>query len=420
VDIIRDTRPQRKKKRAVVTTVVVVALALITWGVQSLPSAVPSVDRATTWTDTVQRGTMVRMVRGPGTLVPEQARWLTAVTTGRIDEIVLLPGVEVQPGDIILRMSNPDEEVQLLQTQQQLSQAQAQLTQLRSTLQTQRLTLQGTVAQVRTQFLDAQRTHQANQRLFDANPDNVAKAELDRSREQMAEMETRFGLAEESLRVFDESVDDQLDAQLDQVRRLQELVDFRRERIASMTVRSPSAGILAPLDVPLQEGQYVTSGSNLGRVVVPDRLKAEIRIAQTQAQEIVLGQVALIDTRSDTIEGRVSRIDPAVRNGTVTIDVALPDNLPASARPDLSVDGNVVINRLDDVVFMGRPQFGQANNKVSVFKLTADEQYADRVIVELGVASVNEIEIRSGLQPGDIVILSEMSQWDGFDRVKLR
>ena len=179
-------------------------------------------------------------------------------------------------------------------------------------------------------------------------------------------------------------------------------------------------GVLAPLDIKLQEGQWVQSGQNLGRVVAPDRLKAEIRIPQTQAQEIVVGQIAHIDTRSDTIEGRVTRIDPAVRNGTVTIDVTLPNDLPPSARPDLSVDGNVVIERLDDVIHVGRPTFGQANSQISLFRITPDGQYADRVTVRLGASSVNDIEVRDGLQPGDVVILSDMSTADGFDRVKLR
>lgn len=420
MDIIRDTKPQKKKKRALIITGSVVALALITFGVQSLPSAAPTVDAATTWTDTVQRGTMIRQVRGPGTLIPEQARWITAVTNGRIERIKILPGTDVAIGDTIMVLSNPDEEVQLLQTQQQLSQAQANLTQLRASLQTQELQQEGSVAQIRTQYLDAKRTYETNKRLFDANPDNVARAELDRSREQMEELEMRLELERKRLDLARSSAEEQIDAQMDQVSRLRELVEFRRERLNSLVVRASVDGVLAPLDQPLQEGQWVQSGQNLGRLVVPGRLKAEIRIPQTQAQEIVAGQTALIDTRSDTIEGQVNRIDPAVRNGTVTIDVKLPDDLPPSARPDLSVDGNVVIERLDDVVYVGRPTFGQANQQVSLFKVTEEGQYADRVTVRLGASSVNEIEVKEGLEPGDIVILSDMSQWDGFDRVKLK
>lgn len=420
MDIIRDTRPQKKKKRIVLAAVGVAVVAVLFFGVRALPSAAPTVERASIWTDTVEQGTLVRMVRGPGTLVPEQARWLTAVTNGRVERINLLPGTLVVPGDTLMTMSNPDVEMQLLTAQQQLSQAQANLTQLRSTLQTGELQQEGSVEQVRTQYLDAKRTYETNQKLYDANPDNVAMADLERSREQMEELRNRLDLEEQRLEITRRSAQEQLDAQMDQIRRLQELVQFNQTRRASLVVQSPVGGVLAPLDVPLQEGQWVQSGQNLGRVVAPDRLKAEIRIPQTQAQEIVVGQTAYIDTRSDTLTGQVTRIDPAVRNGTVTIDVALPDDLPPSARPDLSVDGNVTIERLDDVVYVGRPTFGQANQRVSLFRIVEDGEYAERVTVHLGASSVNEIEVKDGLEPGDIVILSDMSSADGFDRVKLK
>lgn len=420
MDIIRDTKPQKKKKRIVWTAVTLGGLAIITIGIQQLPSAAPSVDGAVVWRDTVEQGTMVRQVRGPGTLVPEQMRWITAVTAGRIEQILSLPGTPVKAGDVIMRMSNPDVDMQLLQAQQQLSQAQAALAQLRTSLQTQELTQRGTVATVRTQFLDAKRVYETNQKLFDENPDLVARADLDRSKESMEELEQRLQIEEDRLSVMENTSGAQVEAQQEQIRRLAELVDFNQERLHSMQVTVPVAGVLAPLDIPLQEGQWVQSGQQLSRVVVPGRLKAEIRIPQTQAQDIVVGQQAMIDTRTDTIMGQVVRIDPAVRNGTVTIDVALPPDLPPSARPDLSVDGNVIIERLDDVVYVGRPTFGQANGNVSIFKLTPDGQYADRVTVRLGASSVNEIEVKDGLKPGDVVILSDMSQWDGYDRVKIK
>ncbi len=420
MDIIRDTKPQKKKKRIVWTAVILGGLAIITLGIQQLPSAAPSVDGAVVWRDTVEQGTMVRQVRGPGTLVPEQMRWITAVTAGRIEQILSLPGTEVKAGDVIMRMSNPDVDMQLLQAQQQLSQAQAALAQLRTSLQTQELTQRGTVATVRTQFLDGKRVYETNQKLFDENPDLVARADLDRSKESMEELQQRLQIEEDRLSVMQNTSGAQIEAQQEQIRRLAELVDFNQDRLQSMQVTVPVAGVLAPLDIPLQEGQWVQSGQQLSRVVVPGRLKAEIRIPQTQAQDIVVGQQANIDTRTDTIMGQVVRIDPAVRNGTVTIDVALPPDLPPSARPDLSVDGNVIIERLDDVVYVGRPTFGQANGNVSIFKLTPDGQYADRVTVRLGASSVNEIEVKDGLKPGDVVILSDMSQWDGFDRVKIK
>jgi multidrug resistance efflux pump len=420
VDIIRDTKPQKKKKKVIWTSVVLGALAIMTVGIRSLPSAAPSVEAATVWRDTVEQGTMIRQVRGPGTLVPEQMRWITAVTAGRIEQILSLPGTEVAEQDLIMRMSNPDVDMQLLQAQQQLSQAAANLAQLRTNLQTQELQQRGNVATVRTQFLDAKRVYETNQRLFDENPDLVARAELERSKESMEELETRFQIEEDRLAVMSGTSQAQLDAQEEQIRRLDELVSFNRDRLGSMQVRVPVAGVLAPLDIPLQEGQWVQSGQQLSRVVVPGRLKAEIRIPQTQAQDVTVGQTALIDTRTDTIQGQVVRIDPAVRNGTVTIDVALPPDLPPSARPDLSVDGNVIIDRLDDVVYVGRPTFGQANAQVSIFRVTPDGEYAERITIRLGASSVNEIEVKEGLQPGDVVILSDMSQWDGFDRVRLR
>lgn len=420
MDIIRDTRPQKKKKRLVWTSVSIAGLLLVTFGIRALPSAAPSVPAATVWRDTVEQGTMIRQVRGPGTLVPEQMRWITAVTAGRIEQILSLPGTEVQDGSLIMRMSNPDVDMQLLQAQQQLSQAYAALAQLRTNLQTQELTQRGTVATVRTQFLDAKRVYETNQRLFDENPDLVARADVERSQESLQELEMRLEIEQDRLQVMERTAQEQLDAQGEQIDRLTDLVQFNQDRLESMQVRVPVAGVLAPLDIPLQEGQWVQSGQQLSRVVVPGRLKAEIRIPQTQAQDVVVGQVALIDTRTDTIEGQVVRIDPAVRNGTVTIDVALPPNLPGSARPDLSVDGNVIIERLDDVVYVGRPTFGQAGQQVSIFKLVEDGQYAERVTVRLGASSVNEIEIVDGLQPGDVVILSDMSQWDGFDRVRLK
>jgi len=421
VDIIREQKP-KKNKRIIQVSAVVAALILVTVGLRSLEPAAPSVDRATVWMDTVQQGTMVRQVRGPGTLVPENNRLITAVTAGRIEQRYMLAGAEIDSFTVILRLSNPDVEIQLLQSQQQpqqqLSQAEAGLITLRSNLQTQRLTQQGLVAQTRTLFLDAQRVFDQNRRLYERNPDLVAQAELDRSREQAVELETRLQIEEDRLAVIEGSTQEQIDAQEAQIHRLRAIVQFNTERLASLEVRAGVSGVLTEL--PVQDGEWVQAGGTLARVVQPGRLKAEIRIPQTQAQDIVVGQVAKIDTRNDTIEGRVTRIDPAVQSGTVTIDVALPENLPRSARTDLSVDGTVVIERLDDVVYVGRPAFGQANSRVGIFRLVDDGNYAERVNVQLGRSSVNEIEVVEGLQPGDVVILSDMSQWDGFDRVRLK
>lgn len=417
MDIIREQKP-KKNKRIMQATAVIITLTLVTVGLKSLKPAAPSVDRATVWMDTVQRGTMVRQVRGPGTLVPENNRLITAVTAGRIEQRYMLAGAEIDSTTVILRLSNPDLGIQLLESQQQLSMAEAGLITLRSNLQTQRLTQQSMVAQTRTLYLEAERIYDQNQQLHDRNPDLVAQAELDRSRESAEELETRLQIERDRLAVVEGSTQEQLDAQATQIQRLRAIVQFNADRLASLEVTAGVAGVLTEL--PVQEGEWVQAGGTLARVVQPGRLKAEIRIPQTQAQDIVVGQMANIDTRNDTIEGRVIRIDPAVQSGTVTIDVMLPEELPRSARTDLSVDGTVIIERLDDVIYVGRPAFGQANNRVGIFKLVDDGNYAERVNVQLGRSSVNEIEVIDGLQPGDVVILSDMSQWDGFDRVRLR
>jgi HlyD family secretion protein len=417
MDIARDPAP-RTRRRILQAAAAVSILVLLTIGVSTLQPAAPSVDRSTIWTDTVQNGTMTRMIRGPGTLVPEQRRWITAVTSGRVEEIRVLPGTELEAGTVLLRLSNPDVEVQLLQARQQLSDAETRLITLRSSLETDRLTQSGALAQIRSQYLEAQRQYEINQALANRSPDLVAAADLARTREAAEEAAIRLAVQEDRMAVLEGSVQDQLEAQRVQVERLREIVEFNQDRVASLDVIAGVPGVLAEL--PVEEGQWVTAGGTLARVVQPGRLKAEIRIPQTQAQEVVVGQVAHIDTRNDLIQGHVSRIDPAVTNGTVTVDIALPDELPRSARPDLSVDGTVIIEQLDAVNHMGRPAYGQAESRVGMFRLVEQGAYAERVSVQLGRSSVNEIEVREGLQPGDVVILSDMSRWDGFDRVRLR
>ena len=417
MDIARDPKP-KTRRRIIQWSVAAVAVILITVALRNLQPAAPSVDTATIWMDTVMHGTMVRQVRGPGTLVPEQMRWVTALTAGRVEQIVVLPGTVIEENTVIIRMSNPDVDVALLQAQQALNTAEATLIQTRSTLETQRLTQAGLLAQMRTQYANAQREHATNQRLFDTNPELVAATELARTRDAVGEAQERVRIEEEQVELLAASAVDQVEAQLINISSLSDIVEFNRDRVASMEVTAGVSGVLAEL--PLDEGQWVQSGGTLARVVQPGRLKAEVRIPQTQAQDIAAGQVAYIDTRNDTIVGQVVRIDPSVQNGTVTIDVALPADLPRSARPDLSIDGNVVIQRLDDVTYVGRPAYGQANQRVGMFKLVEDGQFAERVNVMLGASSVNEIAVLEGLQEGDIVILSDMSNWDGFDRVRLR
>ena len=417
MDIARDPKP-KTRKRIIQWSVAALALIGVTVGLRNLDPAAPTVDAATVWMDTVMHGTMIRQVRGPGTLVPEQMRWVTALTAGRVEQIMVLPGTVIEENTVIIRMSNPDVDIALLQAQQALNTAEATLIQTRSTLQTQRLTQAGALAQLRNQLQNAQRDQAINQRLYETNPELVAATELARTRDAVADLEERVRLEEEQIELLAVSAVDQVNAQLVNISSLTDIVDFNRDRVNSMEVTAGVSGVLAEL--PLDEGQWVQSGETLARVVQPGRLKAEVRIPQTQAKDIAVGQVAYIDTRNDTIIGQVVRIDPSVQNGTVTIDVALPRDLPRSARPDLSIDGNVVIQRLDDVTYVGRPAYGQANQRVGMFLVVEDGQYAQRVNVMLGASSVNEIAVLEGLKEGDIVILSDMSQWDGFDRVRLR
>ncbi len=417
MDIPRDPKP-KTRKRIIQWSVAALALIGVTVGLRNLDPAAPTVDAATVWMDTVMHGTMIRQVRGPGTLVPEQMRWVTALTAGRVEQIMVLPGTVIEENTVIIRMSNPDVDIALLQAQQALNTAEATLIQTRSTLQTQRLTQAGALAQLRNQLQNAQRDQAINQRLYETNPELVAATELARTRDAVTDFEERVRLEEEQIELLAVSAVDQVNAQLVNISSLTDIVDFNRDRVNSMEVTAGVSGVLAEL--PLDEGQWVQSGETLARVVQPGRLKAEVRIPQTQAQDIAVGQVAYIDTRNDTIIGQVVRIDPSVQNGTVTIDVALPRDLPRSARPDLSIDGNVVIQRLDDVTYVGRPAYGQANQRVGMFLVVEDGQYAQRVNVMLGASSVNEIAVLEGLKEGDIVILSDMSQWDGFDRVRLR
>lgn len=417
MDIRRDPKPKKRKRAIQIGLGAIGLIALVVLFTRMGPGA-PSVDRAQMWFDTVQRGTMVRQVRGPGTLVPEQMRWITAVTAGRVEQILVLPGTEVEPGTPIIRLANPDVEVESLRAQQQLSDAEANLISLRTQLETNRLTQEGVVAQTRALYQEAKRVWESNRTLYETNPELVAQAEYERSRDAEEDLRTRLDIEERRLQVLANSAQDQLQAQERQIQRLSAIAAFNQDRVGSMDVSAGVAGVVAEL--PLQEGQWVTAGGTLARVVQPGRLKAELRIPQTQAQDITVGLPAFVDTRNDTIQGRVTRIDPAVQNGTVTIDISLPDSLPRSARSDMSVDGTVEIERLSDVLYMSRPAYGQAGSRIGVFKVGEDGSSAERVNVLLGRSSVSEMEISEGLQAGDVVVLSDMSQWDNFERVRIR
>ncbi len=410
-----------KKRGKLYAALAIVGAVVVTVALSQLQPAPPGVDREIAWMDTVVRGPMVRQVRGAGTLVPEQIRIIPAITAGRIEQILVDPGTPVEAGTLLIRLTNPDVQLQLLESQRALSNARSALINLEASLETQRLTQEGVVAQLRSQYNDAVRQDSVNEVLNRQNL--ITRNEYLAAKDRLRELEARYEFERKSLGVLEGSIEARIDAQKAEVDRLQQIVEFRSEEVRSMNVVAPESGVLQRLGGVagrLEIGQYVLPGTELARVVQPGKLKAELRIPETQMVDVTIGQDAEIDTRNGIVIGRVVRIDPAAQTGTVGVDVALPDELPPGARPDLSVDGRVIVERLDDVLYMGRPQYGNANQSIGIFKLEPDGRTAVRVTVQLGAASVNEIEVKSGLREGDIVILTDMSQWDSYDRIRLR
>jgi HlyD family secretion protein len=414
VDIPRE--PRRKTKRWVYLGAGTAAVVVITVALGQLGPAAPGVDRSSVWTDVVKRGEMVRQVRGPGNLISEQVRWIAALTAGRVERRMVEPGAEVDSATVLLELSNPDVQIQALDAQRQLTAEEARLVDLRTRLENQRLSQEGLVATVQAQHLEARRNVTRDKEL--AERGLLSEIDLQNSRDRAEELEKRLEIERQRLAVMTDAVETQLSAQRAQVERLRSIAVFQENLVASMLVVAGVSGVLA--DLPWEEGQWVRPGDNLARIVQPGRLKAELRIPETQARDVAIGQVALIDTRSDTIQGRVTRIDPAVQGGSVTVDVRLEGELPKEARPDLSVDGTIEIERLSDVLYVSRPTYGQANSLVGLFKVVEGGDAAVRVSVRLGRASVNTIEIVEGLIEGEEIIVSDMSTWDEHDRVRLR
>jgi multidrug efflux pump subunit AcrA (membrane-fusion protein) len=411
--------PREKKKKPqkyILGAVAVLAVAGTTVGLSQLKPAAPSVDRAVVWLGSVERGELVRQVRGPGTLVPEFIRYVSALTAGRVEQKLKLPGDSVEAGTIILVMSNPDVELLALEAHRQLTASEANMINLKSSLEQARLSQSGMVAQIRTQHRNARRNIEAAEELQKNNL--ISQVELDSARDLAEELEQRLEIEQNRLEVMTESMTEQLEVEARQIESLRVLAQERDKRVVSMRVPAVVDGIIR--DLPLEEGQWVNPGELLARIVQPGRLRADIRIPETQAQDVLVGQRAFIDTRTDTIPGRVRHIDPAAESGTVRVEVTFDAELPRSARPDLSVDGTIEIERLADVLHMGRPAFGQARQSVGIFKLVAGSSEAVRVTVLLGVTSVNEVEVVNGLAEGDSVVLSDMARWDAFDRVRLR
>jgi HlyD family secretion protein len=416
VDIARPESVKRKKKirRIIYGFVAVLAVAGISFGVSQLSPAAPGVEKATVWIDTVKRGPMIRQVRGSGTLVPENIRWITATTSGRIEKRVLRPGAIVTPSSVILIMSNPDLQQAATTAELAWKSAQAALENRRATLESDLLTQQAAVATAESNANQAKITLEANEQLFKENL--ISRLQLSGFQTTARETQNRLNIAQKQLEIAKASVKSQIAPQEADVNQRRAAYDLVLKQLEDLKVKAGMNGVLQLL--PVEEGASVQANQQVARVADPSVLKAELRIAETQTKDIRIGQVAEVDTRNGTVAGRVARIDPASSNGTVGVDITLEGTLPAGSRPDLSVDGTVRLEKLDDVIFVGRPAFGQEESTIQLFKLTPNGE-AHRTKVVLGRSSVNQIEIREGLQPGDQVILSDMSSFDQFDRVKL-
>jgi len=358
---------------------------------------------------------MVRQVRGLGTLVPEEIRWIPAANEGRIERILVLPGKEVKADTVLLELSNPEMELAALNAEWQLKGAEAQYTDLRVRLESQRLDQQAATARVQAEYHQAKLKADRNALL--AKDGLYPDVDLKLSQVTAEELSNRYALEQKRLDISSEFIEAQLAVQKTTVEQLRAVYQLKRSQVDSLHVRAGVDGVLQQL--PIQVGQRVTPGTNLARVADPTRLKAEIKITETQAKDIQIGQPATVDTRNGIIPGRVIRIDPSVQNGTRTVDVVLKGDLPLGAVPDLTVDGTVELEHLDDVLYVGRPAFGQEKTTVSLFKVVDERRSAVRVQVKLGRSSVNFIEILEGLKVGDQVILSDMSAWDAYDRIRL-
>ena len=405
----------RSRRPLLLVGAIAAALAAVTFGLARLAQAPPVVDRSAVWIDSVRKGSFVRQVGGSGTLVPEQIAWVTARTAGRVERVLLQAGSPVEPDTVLLELANPDLELEALKAERLQKTAEAQLVDLRATLEGERLSQMSERARVRTDYQTARRRAEANERLNEL--EMVGALEYQRSQEEAAELSDRLRIEEQRSQFLERSSQARLAAQEGDLERLSALAEHQRDRVASLRVRAATAGVLQELD--LEVGQRVEAGDLLAKVVEPTKLKAELRIPEKQAREVELGQEVEIDTRGAVILGRVARIDPAVERGTVTVDVALQGELPRGARPDLSVDGRIELERLVDVLYTGRPAFGQAGGSVTLFRLTPDGDGAERVTVRLGGSSVSAIEVVQGLREGDRVILSDMSEWDAVDRIRL-
>ena len=416
VDIARPSQARKKRVRRILWgSATLLVIVLISVAVSRLKPAAPSVDRAVVWIDSVKQGNLVVQVRGSGTLTPEDIRWIPAITQGRVERIVLRPGAQVKPDSVILVLSNPELEQQVREAQLAYQAAQAAFVNRKAELQTGLLSQEADTANIEASYKQAALELEANEKL--AKDGLVSDIQLKQKRSAAEELKNRLDLAQKRLVIAQQGVQSQLAPHEADVNQKKAAWDLKRQQLEDLKVKAGMAGILQL--VPVEVGAQVAPGTNLARVANPNDLKAELRIAETQTKDIRIGQPAEVDTRNGVVKGHVSRIDPASNGGTVGVDVIMDEPLPPGARPDLSVDGTIRLDELKDVVIVGRPAFGQENSTVSIFKLLPSGE-AVSTKVKLGRASVNQIQVLDGLKPGDQVILSDMSQYDAFDRVQLK
>ena len=419
MDIQRPSNARAKKiRRIIYGSVACLLIAGVSYGLSRLRPAAPTVDKATVWADDVKRGPMLREVHGLGTLVPEDIRWIPAQTNATVERIVLRPGASVHPNSVILELSDPQLQRDLLDAEYQLKGAEADFSKLKVQVNSDLMNQKSLEASVRSDYEQSRLQHDVDVKLWKEGIQSSHIEELSRVKEE--QLKIRLQLEGERTRVATDSAQAQLAAQEAKVEQQHALYNLKKTQYDALHLRAGIDGVLQL--VPVEEGQQVTPGTNLARVADPNKLKAEIKIPETQAKDVRIGQKSTIDTRNGIVDGHVARIDPSVQNGTVTVDVFVDKPFPpgSGARADLSVDGTIELENLKDVLYVGRPVNGQADSRIGIFKLVDDGAEAVRVQVVLGRSSVNTIEIKEGLKVGDRVILSDMSQWDNFDRIRLK
>jgi HlyD family secretion protein len=418
MDIARPEFKEQKRRRQIMWAGIgLVCLIAVTIAVTRLKPAAPEVERSTVWTDTVKRGPMLRQVRGIGSLIPSQefTRQIPAETEATVVRILKLPGSQVKGDTILLEMSNPQVEQAAVDARLQLKAAEAEYKSLKVKLQSDLMNQKAGAATVNSDYTQAKLQSDTDKALYDLGV--ISGMAYKNSKSKSDELTTRNNIEDERLDINQKAIETQMLQQQAKVDQIRALAQLKQKQLDAMKVRAGIEGVL--VDLPLQVGQHVTPGTMLAKVVQPDHLIAELKIAETQARDVQIGQPATVDTHNGTVAGNVMRVDPAVQNGTVTVDVKLTGELPRGARPDLSVDGTVDLEKLEDVLYVGRPAFGQENSTISLFKLDPDGRGGVRVPVKVGRASVNAIQVIEGLHEGDTVILSDMSRYDNTDRIRL-